>query len=87
MLEYSGELGNAEGESSGGRIRIRPELNPAAEFSVMVQELAHELLHSTNKRLETRKTIKETETEAVAFFVSSAIGLEYSTASSGYIRL
>lgn len=87
VLEYSDELGNAEGASSGGKIRIRPELNPAAEFSVLVHELAHELLHWNDHRLEISKSIKETEAEAVAFIVSSAIGLECSTASSDYIQL
>jgi hypothetical protein len=66
---------------------IRPEPNPAAEFYVLVHELAHELLHGTDKRLETSKTIKETEAKAIAFIVSSAVGLECSTESSGYIQL
>lgn len=87
VLEYSDELGNAEGASSGGRIRIRPELNPAAEFSVLVHELAHELLHWTDQGLIGTCKSRELEAEAVAFIVSSAIGLECSTASSDYIQL
>ncbi|MBL7648018.1 MAG: DUF1738 domain-containing protein [Candidatus Hydrogenedentes bacterium] len=87
VLEYSDELGNAEGASSGGKIRIRPELSPAAEFSVLVHELAHELLHWTDHGLIGTCKSRELEAEAVAFIVSSAIGLECSTASSDYIQL
>lgn len=87
VLEYSSELGNAEGASSGGKIRIRPDLSPAAEFSVLVHELAHETLHWNDQRLVTSKTIKETEAEAVAFIVASAIGLNTNSASSDYIQI
>ncbi|MBX3180305.1 MAG: DUF1738 domain-containing protein [Candidatus Hydrogenedentes bacterium] len=86
-LTYSDELGNAEGASSGGRIRIRPSLSPAAEFSVLVHELAHELLHWTDHGLVGTRKSRELEAEAVAYIVSSAIGLECSTASSDYIQL
>jgi antirestriction protein ArdC len=87
LLEYSEDLGNAEGISSGGKIRIQPELSPAAEFSVLVHELAHEMLHWTDQRLATSKTVKETEAEAVAFIVANAIGLDCSSAASDYIQL
>ena len=87
VLEYSDNLGTAEGASSGGKIRIRPELSPAAEFSVLVHELAHEMLHWTDHGLAGTPTIRETEAEAVAYIVSTAIGLECSTASSDYIQL
>lgn len=86
-LEYSEELGNAEGASSGGKIRIRPDLSPAAEFSVLVHELVHEMLHWTDHGLVGTCKSRELEAEAVAFIVSSAIGLECNTASSDYIQL
>lgn len=87
VLEYSNDLGSAEGASSGGKIRIKPELSPAAEFSVLVHELAHEMLHWNDQRLVTSKTIKETEAEAVAFIVSNAIGLDCNSSASDYIQL
>jgi antirestriction protein ArdC len=87
VLEYSNDLGNAEGASSGGKIRMRPDLSPAAEFSVLVHELAHETLHWNDQRLVTSKTTKETEAEAVAFIVSRAIGLNTNSASSDYIQI
>lgn len=86
-LDYEPISGGALGMSEGGRIRICPDLPPAEEFSVLVHELAHEMLHKGDRRAETTKTIRETEAEAVAFIVSHAIGLDCSTRSSDYIQL
>ncbi len=72
-------------EPSG--IRLRNGLSPAEEFSELTHELAHELLHKSDRRKETSKTVRETETEAVAFVVCQAIGLKTGTAAADYIRL
>ena len=40
-LEYSNRIGLAQGASAGGRIILRTDLEPAAEFSVLVHEYAH----------------------------------------------
>lgn len=77
----------ADGVSRGGRISIRPGLEPANEFSVTVHELAHELLHRGEDRRSISKTVRETEAEAVAFVVCQAIGLQTGTAASDYIQL
>jgi antirestriction protein ArdC len=84
-LDYSSSLGTADGQSQGGKITLREGLAPAEEFSVLVHELAHSLLHS--RSVATTKTVRETEAEAVAFVVCQAIGLETGTSSSDYIRL
>ena len=81
------ELGSARGASLKGRILLRDDLSPAVEFSVLVHEVAHELLHAGDRRAGTSKTVRETEAEAVAFVVSHAIGLETTTAASDYIQL
>ena len=73
--------------SYGGTIRILAGLEQGERFSVLVHELAHELLHKTERRATTTKTIRETEAEAIAFVVSSAIGLETGTSASDYIQL
>jgi antirestriction protein ArdC len=86
-LEYSDEITPAKGMSSGGKITILPRLDPAEHFSVLVHETAHELLHRTERRSKTTHTIRETEAEAVAFVVSSAIGLDVNSSSSDYIQL
>lgn len=86
-LEYSGDIGSAHGVSSLGLIKIRLDLSPAEEFSVLAHELAHEMLHSREYRREASKTVKETEAEAVAFVVSQSIGLETGTSAADYIQL
>lgn len=86
-LEYDDRIAPAYGTSSGGKITLRPGLEPAEEFSVLVHETAHELLHRGERRKETSHTVRETEAEAVAFVVSTAIGLDPGTASSDYIQL
>src|SRR6202042_837042 len=85
-LEYSEEIRPARGVSYGGTIRILAGLEQGERFSVLVHELAHELLHKTERRATTTKTIRETEAEAIAFVVSSAIGLETGTSASDYIQ-
>jgi hypothetical protein len=44
-LEYDERIRPAHGLSSGGKIIILPGLSIAEEFSVLVHETAHELLH------------------------------------------
>jgi len=44
-------------------------------------------LHRDDRRSRTDHVIRETEAEAVAFVVSSAIGLDPGTSSSDYIQL
>lgn len=88
-LEYVPFIGGgALGMSSGKTVQVLASLDPAHRFQVGVHELAHELLHKDEERRKTTtKTIRETEAEAVAFVVSSAVGLYCSTASSDYLQL
>jgi hypothetical protein len=85
-VDYAAELGGALGLSSGGRIQVLNGLSPATEFQVLVHEYAHELLHRSADRPTSRDT-RELEAEAVAFVVSSAIGLDVVDASRDYIHL
>jgi antirestriction protein ArdC len=86
-LDYDDLPPGADGVSRGGRISIHSGLEPASEFSVIVHELAHELLHRGADRQDISKTVRETEAEAVAFVVCQAIGLENGSAASDYIQL
>lgn len=86
-LEYSDSLGGALGVSKGGRIEIKAGLTPAQEFSVLVHELAHELLHQKNRETRPSKTVRETQAEAVAYIVAEGIGLDTQGASTNYIQL
>lgn len=86
-FEYSENIAPARGLSYGGLIRLLPNMTPAEEFSTLVHELAHEMIHKAERRTVITKTVKETEAESVAFVVSKAIGLETGSASADYIQL
>jgi antirestriction protein ArdC len=86
-LEYSDQLGGALGVSKGGSIVLKEGLDPAHEFTTLVHELAHEILHHGDGRTGTTKQSRELQAEAVAFVVAQAIGLDTGTASSDYIQL
>ena len=85
-IEYADNLGGALGTSSGRRIQLLNGLSPAVEFTTLVHEHAHELLHRADDRPASRDT-RELEAEAVAFVVGGAVGLNMSDASRDYILL
>ena len=87
QLVYNENIAPALGMSYGGRIAILPGQSKAEEFSTLVHETAHEMLHKAERRTATTKTVRETEAEAVAFVVGKAVGLVTGTASADYIHL
>jgi antirestriction protein ArdC len=58
-LEYDDRIRPAHGLSSGGKITVVPGLSAAQEFSVLVHETAHELLHRGERRTRTTHMIRE----------------------------
>jgi hypothetical protein len=86
-LEYSQDIAPARGTSSGSKITLLPGLSPTEDFATLSHELAHEMLHRGERRGSTSKRLRETEAEAVAFVVCSAIRLETGTAAQDYIGL
>jgi len=86
-LEFSESIAPALGVSYGGKIALLPGQSKAEEFTTLVHETAHELLHKAERRTITTATLRETEAEAVAFIVGQAVGLEMGTTSSDYIQL
>jgi antirestriction protein ArdC len=86
-LDYDRSIAPAQGVSQGGRITLLPDLSPPQEFAVLAHESAHELLHRGACRQETTRTSRETEAEAVAYVLCSAIGLETQTSCADYIHL
>jgi hypothetical protein len=86
-LEFKESIAPALGMSYGGKIAILPGQAAAEEFSTLVHELAHEMLHKSERRTATTKTVRETEAEAIAFVVSQTIGLDAGRASADYIHL
>jgi hypothetical protein len=87
LLAYNENIAPALGMSYGGRIAILPGQSKAEEFSTLVHETAHELLHKAERRTATTNTVRETEAEAVAFVVGKAVGLVTGSASADYIQL
>ena len=83
-LRYSTRLGRTEGASMGGTIVLNASLEEAPRFGTLVHEVAHEMLHQGDDRTEDRN-VRETEAEAVAFVVSTAVGLEPGKSSSDYL--
>ena len=86
-LEFRDSIAPALGMSYGGRIAILPGQGSAEEFSTLVHELAHEMLHKAERRIATTKTVRETEAEAIAFVVAQTIGLDTGRAAADYIHL
>jgi hypothetical protein len=87
QLEFKESIAPALGMSYGGRIAIYPGQGEAEEFSTIVHELAHEMLHKAERRTATTKTVRETEAESIAFVVGKTIGLSTGRASADYIHL
>jgi len=87
QIVYNPKIAPAMGVSYGGRIAILPGQSKAEEFSTLVHEAAHEMMHKAERRTATTKTVRETEAEAVAFVVGKAIGLVTGSASADYINL
>ena len=86
-LNYSERIAPARGLSFGGKITLLSGMQPAEEFSTLVHEIAHEMLHRGERRTVTTKQVCETEAEAVAFVVCQSVGLQTGTASADYIQL
>ena len=86
-LSFSERIAPAKGLSHGGKITLLSGMQPAEEFSTLVHEIAHEMLHRGDRRTLTTKQVRETEAEAVAFVVCQSVGLQNGTASQDYIQL
>src|SRR6202049_4231831 len=86
-ISFSERIAPAKGLSYGGKMTLLSGMQPAEEFSTLVHEIAHEMLHRGDRRTLTTKQVRETEAEAVAFVVCQSVGLQNGTASQDYIQL
>src|SRR5581483_1725853 len=86
-LNYSEPISPAKGMSYVGKITLLTGMEPADECSTLAHELAHEMLHRSERRTVTTKQVRETEAEAVAFVVCQSVGLRNGTAAQDYIQL
>jgi N-terminal domain of anti-restriction factor ArdC len=85
-LNYSEEIGPAKGLSLGGKITLLSGMQTAEEFSTLVHEISHEMLHRGDRHTLTTKAVRETKAEAVSFVICQAIGLETGNSATDYIQ-
>jgi len=85
-LEYTEDISPALGMAYATNISILPGQSEAEELTTLIHEAAHLALKHGNRRTNTTKTVRETETEAVAFVVAQGIGINASSSAS-YIQL
>ena len=86
-LEFKESIAPALGMCYGNKIVLLPGQSAAEEFTTLVHELAHSMLHFAERRIATTKTVRETEAEAIAFVVGTTIGLNSGKNSADYIGL
>jgi hypothetical protein len=84
-ISFSERIAPAKGLSHGGKITLLSGMQPAEEFSTLVHEIAHEMLHRGDRRTLTTKQVRETE--GVALVVCQSVGLQNGTSSQDYIQL
>lgn len=85
-LDTVEDLGGPLGVSRGGSITLQANLADGECFSVLVHELAHEMLHHGESAQRGDKATRELEAEATAHAVCTGIGLTPGTACSDYIQ-
>lgn len=85
-LEYR-ELNHQflNGWSEKGKIVVDSQKSLPQQFSTLIHEYAHEMLHK--ERITLDKTRRELEAESVSYIVCKFIGLETGTKHSDYIAL
>jgi len=84
-LEYGDTPSGARGVSEIGKITVFPSASDEERFSILAHELAHELLHGVQERMNISRKVKELEAEATAYAVCRQFGLE--TKSPSYLAL
>jgi len=87
LLKSQHLYGSTQGYSAGGLIVLKSGLSQAEEFSTLVHELVHEILHRDQDIKKIDRKIMELEAEAAAYVVCQGIGLDTGTSNSDYIQL
>ncbi len=84
-LKYE-ENRSVKGTSYGGTIIIKSGMSSAEHFSVLVHELAHEMLHQNTEGKKIVRSTKELEADAVACVVCEHYDIQAIQSSSDYIK-
>jgi antirestriction protein ArdC len=76
QIEYSDSIAPARGTSYRGVIRLLPDMEAGETVSVLLRELAAQMLYETERRSFVTRDVLLREAKAVAFVVCNALGLE-----------
>jgi hypothetical protein len=75
-IEYSDRIAPAKATSYRGVIRLFPGMEPAEAFPVLLREVASQVLYAIQRRTFVTRAIHQQETNAAAFVVCEALGLD-----------
>ena len=75
QIEYSDKIAPARGTSYRGLIRLMPDMEAEETVSVLIRELALQMLYETQRRSFVTRDVLLREAKAVAFVVCNALGL------------
>ena len=76
QIEYSDKIAPARGTSYYGEIRLMPDMEAKETASVLIRELALQMLYEAQRRSFVIRDVLLREAKAVAFVVLNALGLE-----------
>jgi antirestriction protein ArdC len=76
QIEYSDKIAPARGTSYRGLIRLMPEMEAEENVSVLIREMALQMLYETQRRSFVTRDVLLREAKAAAFVVCNALGLD-----------
>ena len=82
QIEYSDKIAPAKGTSYRGVIRLLPDMEAGETVSILVRELAIQMLYETERRSFVMRDVLLKEAKAVAFVIAHALGLESESSDS-----
>jgi N-terminal domain of anti-restriction factor ArdC len=82
QIEYSDKIAPAKGTSYRGIIRLIPDMEASETVSVLVRELAVQMLHETQRRSFVTRDVLLREAKAVAFVVGHALSFQKEAAET-----
>lgn len=82
QIEYSNKIAPAQGTSYYGQIRLVPDMEAKETASVLIRELALQMLYGTQRRSFVTRDVRLREATAVAFVVCNALDLETEAADN-----
>jgi hypothetical protein len=76
QIEYSDKVAPAQGTSYYGKIRLMPDMQAEETVSVLIRELALQMLYNAQRRSFVTRDVLLREAKAVGFVVCNALNLE-----------